>query len=186
MVSSQVQIEPYNVENNSLLETRELLEVTKALRDDADYSEEELSPVDTPETFKHTDTLVWHTLRGEGKIDLEPLIFRSTDGQKVAIIVHLGSKLCGHKGIIHGGMIASLLDEALGRTIIPNLPGGVGFTANFSLNYRRPTFANHFVVVRAEVSKIEGRKGFVKGQVEDHKGNVLADSEALFIAPRTE
>ncbi|ORX99728.1 Thioesterase/thiol ester dehydrase-isomerase, partial [Basidiobolus meristosporus CBS 931.73] len=124
-------------------------------------------------------------LRGEGKIDLDPLIFRSTDGQKVVMIVHLGPKLCGHKGIIHGGMIASLLDEALGRTIIPNLPGSIGFTANFSINYRRPTFADNFVVVRTEVTKIEGRKGFVKGQIEDVQGNILADSEALFIAPKT-
>lgn len=28
-------------------------------------------------------------------------------------VVHLGSDLCGHIGIVHGGMIATLLDEIL-------------------------------------------------------------------------
>ncbi|ORX92776.1 Thioesterase/thiol ester dehydrase-isomerase, partial [Basidiobolus meristosporus CBS 931.73] len=130
-------------------------------------------------------SLLWNTLHGEGKLELEPLIFRSADEKKVVMIVYLGSKLCGHKGIVHGGMLASLLDDTLGRTIIPNLPGSVGFTANLSINYRRPTFADDFVVIKTEVEKVEGRKGFVKGHVEDTKDNVLVDSQALFISPKS-
>ncbi|KAK9702929.1 hypothetical protein K7432_010993 [Basidiobolus ranarum] len=185
MLINQARIEQYSPGDDSLLQIREALAITLALRADTEFSEEELVPADIPEDFKHTETLIWHTLRGEGKIELEPLILRSADEKKVVMVIYLGSKLCGHKGIIHGGMLASLLDETLARTIIPSLPGRIGFTANFSINYRRPTFANDFVVIRAEVDKIDGRKGFVKGQIEDIKGNVLVDSEALFIAPNT-
>lgn len=31
--------------------------------------------------------------------------------------LHLGKQLCGHAGIIHGGMIATLLDEILGCVV---------------------------------------------------------------------
>jgi acyl-coenzyme A thioesterase PaaI-like protein len=33
------------------------------------------------------------------------------------IIVHVGRGLCGHDGIVHGGLLATLLDEGLGRTV---------------------------------------------------------------------
>jgi len=35
---------------------------------------------------------------------------------KVAVI-HLGRALCGHDGIIHGGLIATVFDESLARNV---------------------------------------------------------------------
>jgi acyl-coenzyme A thioesterase PaaI-like protein len=35
----------------------------------------------------------------------------------VAAIVHMGRALCGHDGIIHGGLIATVFDETLARNV---------------------------------------------------------------------
>lgn len=32
-------------------------------------------------------------------------------------VVHLGKALCGHDGIIHGGLLATLLDEVLALVV---------------------------------------------------------------------
>jgi hypothetical protein len=31
--------------------------------------------------------------------------------------VHVGRGVCGHDGIIHGGLLATILDESLARTV---------------------------------------------------------------------
>ena len=46
-----------------------------------------------------------------------PLAFVKNDESEAVLILHLGRSLCGHDGIIHGGMIATIFDEALGRNV---------------------------------------------------------------------
>jgi len=46
-----------------------------------------------------------------------PLAFVRTDESEAVLILHMGRSLCGHDGIVHGGMIATVFDEALGRNV---------------------------------------------------------------------
>ena len=82
----------------------------------------------------------------------------------------------GHDSIIHGGLLATLLDEILARTAFFNLPSHIGVTANLSVNYRAPTKADQFIVVRTKLAKVDGRKATVQGRVEDLAGNLLVDA----------
>lgn len=34
-----------------------------------------------------------------------------------AAVIHLGRALCGHDGIIHGGIISTVFDESLARNV---------------------------------------------------------------------
>jgi acyl-coenzyme A thioesterase PaaI-like protein len=79
-------------------------------------------------------------------------------------------------GIVHGGLLATLLDEALARTAINNLPDKIGVTANLSLNYRAPTKADQFIVIRTTLVEKKGRKAVVSGRVEDMEGTVLVEA----------
>lgn len=101
----------------------------------------------------------------------------------------MGPALCGHPGIVHGGLLATLLDEGLARTCFPALPNKVGVTASLKIDYRVPCPANSYVVLKARTTKVEGRKAWVKGWIEllgedDGTGLVLAEAEALFIEPK--
>lgn len=104
-------------------------------------------------------------------------------------ISYLGRDLCGHPGIVHGGFLATMLDEGLARCCFAALPNKVGMTANLNINYRAPAKADSFVVLRAKTTKVEGRKAWVSGVIETlvSEGEtpvVIAEATALFIEPR--
>lgn len=58
-----------------------------------------------------------------------------------------------------------------------NLPTNIGVTATLSLKYKKPTFANQYLVVRTELIEQRGRKALVKGRVEDLEGQTLVEAE---------
>lgn len=71
---------------------------------------------DFPEE-RRVNSLTSGTLRGPGKLALPPLVRAKRDEGESFVFVHVGRGLCGHDGIIHGGLLATLLDETLARTV---------------------------------------------------------------------
>ena len=141
-----------------------------------------------PPSFR-AHNLTGSTLMGPGKVTVPPVVFADEGGQSLVSITHLGDELCGHSGIVHGGLLATLLDEGLARCCFAALPHNVGMTATLDINYRNPTPAGSYVVLRAATTKVEGRKAWVEGRVETlvREGEtpvVLADATALFVSPK--
>jgi len=131
------------------------------------------------------------TLLGEGKIEVPPLTFNEKHQNLPSLVQlsYLGPALCGHPGIVHGGLLATMLDEGLARACFPALPNKVGVTASLKIDYRVPCPANSYVVLKAQTTKVEGRKAWVKGWIEllgedDSEGTKLVEAEALFIEPK--
>jgi acyl-coenzyme A thioesterase PaaI-like protein len=128
------------------------------------------------------------TLAGANKIVVPPY-FWCEDGDKAAIsIFYLGSDLSGHPGVVHGGLLATILDEGLARCCFPSLPNGIGVTANLNIDYRKPMPTSGYAVLRARVIKVEGRKAWVEGHIESLPKNgeepvVMVEAKALFIEP---
>ncbi|KAG7093885.1 hypothetical protein E1B28_007524 [Marasmius oreades] len=133
---------------------------------------------------RRVNNLTAGALRGPGKLALPPLVRARWDEKKSLFIIHVGRGLCGHDGIVHGGLLATLLDEMLARTAINNLPEKIGVTAKLSVNYRAPTKADQFIVVRTELLDVQGRKADVKGRIEDLNGTLLVEATATFVQPR--
>ena len=75
---------------------------------------------------------------------------------------HLGHKLTG-QGIIHGGLLATLL-ELTCRLAFLNFENQRGVTANLNIDYKQPTIANQFIMIKCIVLEKSGRK-WVKGEV---------------------
>lgn len=132
---------------------------------------------------RRVNNLTAGALRGPGKLALYPLIRAKKDESESVVFLHLGRGVCGHDGIVHGGLLATLLDETLARTAISNLPEKVGVTANLSLNYRAPTMADQFVVIKTSLQEVKGRKATVTGRVEDLDGTLLVEATAIFVQP---
>ena len=131
------------------------------------------------------------TLLGTDKLEVPPLSFSEHTAALPSLhqIFYLGPALCGHPGIVHGGLLATLLDEGLARACFPALPNKVGVTASLKIDYRVPCPANSYVVLKAQTTKVEGRKAWVKGWIEllgegDGEGVKLVEAEALFIEPK--
>ncbi|KAJ7684197.1 HotDog domain-containing protein [Mycena polygramma] len=161
------------------------LPALRALREqpDADAWYETRPHAAIPEALR-ANKLTSGALRGPGKLALYPLARVKKDESAAVIFIHVGRGLCGHDGIVHGGMLATLLDEALGRNAIINLADKVGVTATLSLRYKAPTRADQFIVMKTELVEVKGRKALVKGRVEALDGTLLVEADALFVQPR--
>jgi acyl-coenzyme A thioesterase PaaI-like protein len=130
-------------------------------------------------------------LLGPGKIAVPPLSLAHSSEElpRLVQIAFLGEALCGHPTIVHGGLLATLLDEGLARACFPALPNKVGVTASLKIDYRAPCPAGSYVVLKAETTKVEGRKAWVKGWIEQltedgEPGVKYCEAEALFIEPK--
>ncbi|KAK2002870.1 thioesterase superfamily protein [Colletotrichum falcatum] len=128
------------------------------------------------------------TLLGPGRITVPPVCWTEKGGKSLVSISHLGTDVCGHPGIVHGGLLATMLDEGLARCCFAALPHNIGVTARLEINYRKPVHAGTYVVLRARTTRIEGRKAWVEGQLETLAANgeepvVLAQASALFVSP---
>ena len=139
-----------------------------------------------PEVRKHS--LTAGTLLGPNMIPVPPLAF-VREGDEFVSIAYLGTDLCGHVGIVHGGMLATMVDEGLARCCFASLPNKIGVTANLTINYRSPAKAGSYVVLKAKTTKVEGRKAWVEGRIEilgegEKPGTVLVEATGLFVEPK--
>ena len=130
------------------------------------------------------------TLSGPGMIVVPPYMWNEKEGKSLVSVFYIGDQVSGHPGIVHGGLLATMLDEGLARCCFPALPNKVGVTANLEVTYMRPTMASQYLVLRATTTQVEGRKAFVEGQIEtlpegDDQPQVLVAAKALFIEPRS-
>jgi acyl-coenzyme A thioesterase PaaI-like protein len=108
----------------------------------------------------------------------------------VVLLMTLGSPgLDGHPATIHGGMSTAILDELLGLCIMLHQtrvsdPRISMYTARLDTVYRKPVQTPGVVAVKAWMTRKEGRKWWARGQIVDKEGEVLTDSEGLWIEAR--
>lgn len=75
-----------------------------------------------------------------------------------------------------------MLDEVLGNAAEIERPKGKAtMTAYLKVDYKRPVRTPSVVLVRGWVERVEGRKMWVGGAIEDGMGVVFATGEGLFI-----
>ncbi|KAL3480175.1 HotDog domain-containing protein [Aspergillus californicus] len=129
------------------------------------------------------------TLSNPEGIVVPPLVYCNKEASSLVSIVYLGPNVSGHPGIVHGGLLATLLDEGMGRCAFQVLPNNIGVTANLNIDYRRPAMAKNYFVLRAQVVKSEGRKAWVEAHIETlpeegQEPEVLVEAKSLFIEPK--
>lgn len=88
-------------------------------------------------------------------------------------------RLEGSLGIMHGGYVSLLLDEAMGKVL-----SGMAIkapTANLNVRFRKPTPIGKRLHLRGSLLDVHGRKHFLKGELFDDNNLLLAEAEGLFI-----
>lgn len=161
---------------------------TKSLLNDPEFEETAFDDNTIPESLRNNN-LITGALAGPKKLVMAPFTLRNDSENSIVMFMYLGSGICGHPGIVHGGVLATLMDEGLARCCFRLLPNKVGVTANLNINYRAPAMADSYVVLRAKTTKLEGRKAWVEARIEklspDEDGaGLLVEATALFIEPR--
>jgi len=92
----------------------------------------------------------------------------------------LGKRYTGPPGHCHGGIIATILDEAMGK--VNKLRHVVALTSEITVNYLKPVPLRQPLCVESREVKVKGRKHINLAEILNEKGEVLARSQGLFIA----
>jgi len=92
----------------------------------------------------------------------------------------LDERYTGPPGHCHGGIIATILDEAMGK--VNKLRQVIAVTAQMKVDYIRPVPLNKPLRVESREVSSHKRKHVNQGEILNQKGEVLARGEALFIS----
>jgi len=92
----------------------------------------------------------------------------------------LPKRYTGPPGHCHGGIIATILDDAMGKA--NKLRNVVAVTKEMTVNYLKPVPLYKPLRVESREEKVEGRQHINVAEILNQKGEVLARSRALFIA----
>ncbi|MEV2274879.1 PaaI family thioesterase [Nocardiopsis sp. NPDC049922] len=101
---------------------------------------------------------------------------RTTEGLRGDVT--LTTTYQGPPGLVHGGWIAALLDQAVGSAAA--LAGMPGLTARLEVDYRRPTPLFTPLEITSRVTGAERRKVFVAGEIRVN-GEVTAEATAIMV-----
>lgn len=90
----------------------------------------------------------------------------------------------GPPGIAHGGIVATLLDEAM--TKVAAHAGVFALTRELTVTFEAPTRLGVPLAVRGSLRSVKGRVRLHEATLHDAKGTLLARATATFIVPRPE
>lgn len=86
----------------------------------------------------------------------------------------------GYEGIVHGGLITTVLDEVMGWAIYVRKLWAV--TGTINVRFRKPVKFGDELTARAWVENVNGRKVDVRAQLlRKCDGQLMADGTAIFI-----
>ena len=91
------------------------------------------------------------------------------------------SGLDGHRGVCHGGLLLAMLDHTM-AVLARAYPGGINtYTKCLRIDLQKPLRTPGAVLCRAWITKVEGRKIWAVGRIEDEEGDSYTTGEGLFL-----
>ena len=103
------------------------------------------------------------------------------DGSVVSLPT-VGDNFEGPHGYLHGGVIATLLDEAMSKAV--RTRGLTAMTRQMEVEYLRPVPSAAAIRIEGQMERSEGRKHWAAARILNEKGSTLATAKGLFIEVR--
>ncbi|HEV7522162.1 MAG TPA: PaaI family thioesterase [Candidatus Angelobacter sp.] len=106
----------------------------------------------------------------------------SLDEESRQAICHfkLARKYTGPPGHAHGGIIATILDEAMGK--VNKFRNVLALTGSMEIKYLKPVPLGQPLTVSGSEQSVDGRRHINMAEISNAKGEVLARSTGTFIA----
>jgi len=107
------------------------------------------------------------------------------DGGGVSVRLTPGRDYQGFGGVLHGGIIAALMDDAMWYAIYATADCATTMTVDLNIRYKKPAPVEAEIKVYAEVAEAGGRLFSVRGLVLGPNEEILAEANGKFLkAPR--
>jgi uncharacterized protein (TIGR00369 family) len=86
----------------------------------------------------------------------------------------------GYPGVVHGGIIAAILDETGGRALMGDFSQFM-VTAQLNVRYRKPVPSETPLVALGKAGQRRGRVSYAHSEIQNEDGDVLADAELVLV-----
>jgi uncharacterized protein (TIGR00369 family) len=87
----------------------------------------------------------------------------------------------GYPGVVHGGIVAAMLDEVCGRAHMGGDPPRFMYTARLEIRYRHNVPVGQPLRMVGRVAKNKARTATATGEIFDAEGELLAEAEVLLV-----
>jgi acyl-coenzyme A thioesterase PaaI-like protein len=117
----------------------------------------------------------------ENPFGLQLKFFNSASGE-VTVDYTVPEHYQGYPGVVHGGIVAAMLDEATGRVFMGD-PANPRFlyTARLDIRYRKNVPVGQPLRLVGRAGKNKGRMATATGAIYNINGELLAEAEALLV-----
>jgi uncharacterized protein (TIGR00369 family) len=108
------------------------------------------------------------------------LTFEQDDNaQRIRGTFKLAAEYQGGPGFIHGGIIATVLDEVMGK--VNRFRGVHAVTAELNVEYLKPVKVDEDLIVEGHEVEKSGRNVILAGEIRNQSGQVLARGRGRFV-----
>ena len=111
------------------------------------------------------------------------LEFLLADDGSVVSLPTISESFDGHPGYLHGGIIATLLDEAMSKAV--RARGITSMTRHMEVDFLRPVPSHAPLRIEGRVLRSETRKHWTEARILNAQGTVLAQAKGLFVELRS-
>ncbi len=119
---------------------------------------------------------------GEGNpVGLHLEFLQAEDGTVVCLPT-VSNAFEGHPGFLHGGIITTLLDEAMSKAV--RAKGLTAMTRQMEVEFLRPVPSGIAIRIEGWVVGDEGRKHWTEARILNADGKILATAKGLFVEVR--
>ena len=109
------------------------------------------------------------------------LIFHETAPGEVAVEYTVPEQFQGYPGVVHGGVVAAMLDEVIGRTHMGGFPPRFMFTARLDIRYRKNVPVGKPLTIIGHAINSRERTATATGQIFGPEGELLAEADGMLV-----
>jgi acyl-coenzyme A thioesterase PaaI-like protein len=109
------------------------------------------------------------------------LEFYETAPGEVVVEYTVPEQFQGYPGVVHGGVVAAMLDEVTGRVHMGGNPPRFMYTARLDVRYRKNVPIGQPLRIIGHAGKKKERTAIATGQIFGPEGDLLAEADAVLV-----
>jgi acyl-coenzyme A thioesterase PaaI-like protein len=109
------------------------------------------------------------------------LNFYETQPGEVVVEYEVPEQYQGYPGVVHGGIVAAMLDEVTGRVHMGGDPPRFMFTARLEIRYHKNVPVGKRLKIVGYAGKSRERTALATGKIFGPDGELLAEADALLV-----
>lgn len=109
------------------------------------------------------------------------LVFENSASGEVTAAYTVPEMYQGYPGVVHGGVVAAMLDELAGRSFMGGDPPRFMFTARLQIRYRKNVPVGQPLRLVGRAGTSHGRTAEATSAIYGPDGSLLAEGQALLV-----